>query len=200
MKSVGITGGIGSGKSTVTQIFAFLGIPIYYADVNAKTILRSNKTLKSEIKKLLGEEAYFSNGKVNRAFIANKIFNDANLLNAINGIVHPAVQADSERWVEQHRKENKFPYVIKEAALLVENGSFKALDALIVVTCPEKIRIERVMKRDGITKEKVLDRIKNQLPEEMKIAVADYIITNDGLTPLIPQIVEIHRSLAVKSQ
>lgn len=195
MKSIGITGGIGSGKSMVTTIFASLGIPIYNADIRAKEILASNLTVKRDIKSLLGEDAYFKNGKPNRKYIAKLIFNDKTLLQAINTIVHPAVQVDSERWIEQQKKLKSSPYVIKEAALLVENGSYRALDALIVVICPEAERIRRVMLRDKASEEEVRARIKNQLPDEPKIAVADFVIQNDGVTPLIPQIIEIHRAL-----
>ncbi|MEZ4910066.1 MAG: dephospho-CoA kinase [Saprospiraceae bacterium] len=192
MKSVGITGGIGSGKSMVATIFASLGIPIYNADIRAKEILASNLTVKRDIKALLGDGAYFKNGKPNRKYIAKLIFNDKTLLQAINAIVHPAVQVDSERWIEQQKKSKTSPYVIKEAALLVENGSYRALDALIVVVCPEKERIRRVVHRDKTKEDEVRVRIKNQLPDDDKIAVADFVILNDGITPLIPQIIEIH--------
>jgi dephospho-CoA kinase len=192
-KRIGITGGIGSGKTTVCEIFESLGIPVYYADTEAKKIMVSHHVVKKKIIEILGAEAYHNNGKPNRPYIASKIFADKQLLNSVNGVVHPAVQADSDRWFEK-AIENA-PYAIKEAALLVENGSYRHMDALIVVTCPEDIRIDRVMKRDHLPREKVVKKLQNQLPESDKIAVADYIIVNDGEHALIPQIIEIHHKL-----
>ena len=141
----------------------------------------------------MGTDSYFKNGKPNKTYIASKIFSDKSLLDSMNKIVHPAVQTDVERWVETIKASSNATYVLKEAALLVENKSYKHLDALIVVTCPENIRIKRVMERDQVTEDAVLARIKNQLPEEEKVRVADYIINNDGSMPLIPQVWEIHR-------
>lgn len=195
MKKVGITGGIGSGKTTVCKIFESLDIPVYYADLQAKKIMASSLTVKQQLKSLLGAEAYHKNGKPNRKYIASKIFADKALLAGINSIVHPAVQSDAERWMEQFKASGHTSYIIKEAALLVENGSYKALDALIVVTCPEEIRIKRVMDRDHLSHNEVLNKIKNQYSESEKIKVADYIIINDGTKPLIPQIWQIHKKL-----
>ena len=194
MKIVGITGGIGSGKTTVCQIFENLGVPVYNADIQAKKILNSNQSLKKKIKSLLGEGAYFENGKLNRNYVASQIFVDKDLLSKINTLVHPIVQEDAKRWSEQFQKEG-IQYVLNEAALLVENGSYRSLDSLIVVTCPEEIRIQRVIKREKATREEVLKKIKNQLPEQEKIKVADFIIQNDGQLPIIPQIWKIHQIL-----
>ena len=194
MKIVGITGGIGSGKTTVCQIFENLGVPVYNADIQAKKILNSNQSLKKKIKSLLGEGAYFENGKLNRNYVASQIFVDKDLLSKINTLVHPIVQEDAKRWSEQFQKEG-IQYVLKEAALLVENGSYRSLDSLIVVTCPEEIRIQRVIKREKATREEVLKKIKNQLPEQGKIKVEDFIIQNDGQLPIIPQIWKIHQIL-----
>ncbi len=193
LKIIGITGGIGSGKTTVCNIFETLDVPIYYADQEAKRIISINPAVKKQIKLLLGTDSYFKNGKPNKTYIASKIFSDKSLLDSMNKIVHPAVQTDVERWVETIKASSNATYVLKEAALLVENKSYKHLDALIVVTCPENIRIKRVMERDQVTEDAVLARIKNQLPEEEKVRVADYIINNDGSMPLIPQVWEIHR-------
>jgi dephospho-CoA kinase len=195
MLTIGITGGIGSGKTTVAKLFEALGIPVYNADIEAKKIMAANLKVKTQIKNLLGDEAYHRNGKPNRPFISSKIFSDKNLLAAINNIVHPAVYEDTEQWANLHRKEGNVPYVLKEAALLVENGSYTSLDKLIVVTCPESERILRVMKRDKLSKEEVMKKIQNQLPESEKVKVADYVIINDGLHPLIPQVWELHQSL-----
>ena len=196
MKKVGITGGIGSGKTTICQIFESLDIPIYYADIQAKRIMSSHASVKQQIKAVLGEEAYHANGKLNRKFIASKIFSDKSLLLAINQIVHPAVQTDADRWTQQIRTDFNPPYIIREAALLVENGSYKSLDAIIVVTCPENIRIKRVMKRDRLSSEEVTKKIKSQMAESEKVKVADFVIVNDGIKPIIPQVWEIHKKIS----
>jgi len=196
LKKIGITGGIGSGKTTVCKIFETLGIPIYYADLEAKQIISLNPAVKKQVKELLGNDSYYKNGKPNKTFIASQIFEDESLLESMNKIVHPAVQTDVERWYENIKAKGNALYVLKEAALLVENKSYKHLNALIVVTCPENIRIKRVMDRDQVTEEAVRARIKNQLPEEEKIRVSDFVINNDGSMPLIPQVWEIHRKLA----
>ncbi len=198
MKRVGITGGIGSGKTTVCKIFETLDIPVYYADVEAKKIMASSLSVKLQLKTLLGEAAYHKNGKPDRKYIASRIFSDKELLSKVNQIIHPAVQDDAERWIEQNRLKGKLPYVLKEAALLVENGSYKSLDVLIVVTCPEDIRIKRVMKRDHMTYAEVLKKVENQHPESEKIKVADFLIVNDGVRLLIPQVWEIHKKLNFK--
>ncbi len=195
MLKIGITGGIGSGKTTVAKLFAVLGVPVYNADTEAKKIMVSNLKVKTLIKNLLGDASYHRNGKPNRAYISSKIFNDKELLTAINNIVHPAVHTDTEQWADHYRKEGKTPYVLREAALLVENGSYKSLDKLIVVTCPEPERIIRVMKRDKLNKEEVTQKIQNQLPESEKVKVADFVIINDGQHPLIPQVWKLHQIL-----
>lgn len=195
MKIIGLTGGIGSGKTTVCKIFESLGIPIYYADTEAKKIMTSNPQVKSRVKVLLGHEAYHKNGKPDRKYIAEKIFGDKSLLAQISAIVHPAVRTSAERWAKSFASDSNVPYVLQEAALLVENGSYKALTSLIVVTCPEEIRIKRVMLRDDLTYDEVMKKIKSQLPEEEKVRVADFIIKNDGKSLLIPQVMDIHRKL-----
>jgi len=191
MKTIGISGGIGSGKTTCCKKFEDLGIPVYYADSRAKQLMISDVKLKRQIKKLLGQESYHSNGRPNRPYIASKIFTDKALLKKMNGLVHPAVGADVITWVQQQSA----VYVLYEAALLVENGSYKNFDKLIVVTCPLEERIRRVMKRDKISKEHVVARMKNQLPEKKKIAVADFIIDNSGEIDLNKQIMAIHKKL-----
>lgn len=193
MKTIGITGGIGSGKTTCCRIFETLGIPVYYADVRAKKLMTSDKLLKSQIKDLLGKESYYRNGRLNRGFIASQIFNNKSLLKQMNALVHPAVGRDVIDWATKQSSE----YVMYEAALLVENGSYKNFTKLIVVSCPEEERIRRVTARDGTTVKEVKARMRNQLAEEKKIAVADYVIVNDGNEMLIPQIVEIHEELLI---
>jgi len=199
MKKIGITGGIGSGKTTICRIFESLDIPVYYADTEAKKIMTSNLSVKKRLKALLGEEAFFKNGKPDRVYIASKIFNNNELLSKINEIVHPAVQLDADRWFELMKMDNRARYCLKEAALLVETGSYKSLHALIVVTCPEDIRIQRVMKRDSIKYEDVLKKIRTQMSEEDKIKLADFVIVNDGKSSLIPQVWAIHQKLVNKS-
>lgn len=191
MKTIGITGGIGSGKTTCCRIFETLGIPVYFADVRAKKLMTSDKLLKSQIKELLGKESYYRNGRLNRGYIANQIFNNKSLLKQMNALVHPAVGRDVIGWATKQKSD----YVMYEAALLVENGSYKNFTKLIVVSCPEQERIRRVTTRDGSTVEEVKARMRNQLAEEKKVAVADYVIVNDGNEMLIPQIMEIHEEI-----
>lgn len=191
MLTVGITGGIGSGKTTVCKIFEKLGVPVYYADDRAKWLLNNHKDIIQQVKNLLGEESYLNN-EINRPYIAQKVFNDKNLLQQYNEIVHPAVAFDTLEWMQQHLYKK---YILKEAALLVETGIYQTLDKLIVVTAPKEIRIERVIKRDGLSREAVEARINNQMPEEDKIKYADFIIINDGNHDLEQQVNKIHTAL-----
>ena len=190
MKNIGITGGIGSGKTTVCKIFESLGIPVYYADTRAKALVTENKKLVSEIKKLLGDAAYLPDGTYNRKYVADIVFNDTTKLQQLNALIHPAVAIDGIEW---HKVQHKVPYSLKEAALMVESGSYKSLDLLISVWAPRQVRIERVMQRDGVTKQEVEARMAKQLPEFEKIKVADFVIINDGNSSLIEQVVRLHR-------
>lgn len=189
---IGITGGIGSGKTTVCRIFETLGIPVYYADERAKWLMINNPTVKNEIIQLFGKEAYSGNGELNRQHIADIAFQDPDKLKQLNQIVHPAVLSDGEKW---HRKQVSVPYTLKEAALLFESGSYLQLDKIITVTAPLEIRIQRVIERDKTDREKVFSRIKFQMPEEEKIALSQYIIINDGQHSLIRQVLDIHNKL-----
>jgi len=191
MNIIGITGGIGSGKTTCCQIFECMGVPAYYADDRAKKLMTEHPDVINQVKALLGASAYHDHGELNREYIANKIFNDKALLQNMNDIIHPAVAQDAIAWANDQSSQ----YVIYEAALLVENGSYKNMTKLIVVSCPEEIRIKRVMSRDHSTKAAVLSRMKNQLPESAKIKVADYTIDNSGEKSIIPQIFAIHNQL-----
>jgi dephospho-CoA kinase len=188
MIKVGVTGGIGSGKSFVCKLFESKGIPVYYADDRAKKLMLSNKKLKSDIKELLGQESYFRNGRINRKYISSLVFNDKSLLKRLNAIIHPAVLQDSEEWFSQQ----KTIFAIKEAALLIESLSYKTLDKIIVVTAPEKLRIERVVKRDKTSIEKVKERMKNQLKDTDTLKYADYIILNDGNNDLLAEVNRIY--------
>ena len=189
---IGITGGIGSGKTTVCRIFESIGIPVYYADIRARYLMNHNRKLKAQIKKILGHKAYHRNGRLNRRYVADKIFNDKKLLKAINEVVHPAVHLDAADW---YQSQVNVPYALYEAALLVENGSYKSFNKLIVVAAPEELRIKRVVKRDKTNLKQVGARIRNQLPEKDKIAVADYIINNDETQSVIKLVIELHRKL-----
>jgi len=194
MLKVGITGGIGSGKTTVCKIFETLGIPIYYADDRAKWLMVNSPALQTGITNLFGKESYNEAGQLNRAYIGGIAFKHPKKLQKLNALVHPAVFVDGENW-QQEQMILQAPYTLKEAALLYESGSHKFLDKMIVVTAPEALRIERVMKRDGLDKTAVQDRIARQMPEEEKVAQADYIINNDGQQLLIPQVLDIHQQL-----
>jgi len=196
MLKVGITGGIGSGKSTVCKVFEVLGIPIYYADDRAKYLMQHDNVLIAKLKEAFGQEIY-SGDKLNRALFAGKVFNNKYALEKLNQLVHPVVFKDAENWHKQH---SQYPYTLKEAALLIETGSYKQLDKLIVVDAPETERIKRVMQRDGSTKEEVLARMKNQLSDTERMTVADYVIHNYAPHNLIEQVMPIHRELMALSQ
>jgi dephospho-CoA kinase len=194
MLKVGITGGIGSGKTTACRMFEALGIPVYYADERGKYLLEHDEALINEIKKTFGEEVY-ADGVLNRKLVAAKVFNDKTKLEQLNALVHPAVFLDLQSWL-QDKEEQDYPYVLNEAALLVETGSYKALDKLIVVTAPLNVRINRIKTRDTIGEEEIISRVKNQLPEEEKVKLADYVLTNDmDLEHLNKQVIEIHEQL-----
>ncbi|MBK9794516.1 MAG: dephospho-CoA kinase [Sphingobacteriales bacterium] len=196
MLKVGITGGIGSGKTTVCQIFATLGIPIYYADVRAKELMVSDADLIQQIKKLFGENAYL-NGELNRKYIAEKAFHDKNLLQQLNTIVHPAVFQDTLNWFQTHHDK---AYTLYEAAIMFESGSYKLMDKMITVFAPLEDRISRTMKRDHISREEVLERVDKQMLEEEKMKRADFVIYNDHSQPLIQQVLTIHEHIMVISK
>jgi len=194
MKRIGLTGGIGSGKSTVASIFATLGIPCYDSDQRAKALMLENENIRNFLLKQFGPEV-IQNQQLQTALISKKVFENPSLLEQLNAVVHPEVGNDFETWCQQQTA----PYVLKEAALLFESGSWKGLDALIVVSAPEELRIQRVMQRNGFTRENVLARMKNQWPEAEKTKRADYIITNDEQHSLIQQVMEIHHTLLKKA-
>ncbi len=193
MIKVGITGGIGSGKTTVCKIFELLGIPVYYADERAKELIATDKSIIKQVKQLFGDDVYDAAGKLDKKRVASVIFNFPEILNQYNQIVHPAVFRDVEKWMQRHSDRD---YVIKEAALLFETGSNKQLDNIICVTAPLELRIQRVIDRDQTTAEAVKERIANQWSEEEKINASDFIIYNDGSTPLIRQVLQIHEKLS----
>ena len=191
MKIVGLTGGIGSGKTTVAKLFSKLGAPIYIADVEAKKLTESSKIIRRKLIALLGEDTYVGI-KLNRKFVADKIFNDKALLEAVNGIIHPKVASHFRKWVA---KQNT-PYVIKEAAILFENGSYKDCDLVILVTAPKKIRIARVMARDNTSETEIEQRMNNQWTDEEKRKLADIVIENIDLLATQKEVETIHHSLS----
>ena len=196
MIKAGITGGIGSGKTTVCKIFEVMGVPVYYADDRAKELITTDTTLIKKIKKLLGDDAYDAQNNINKKRIAAVVFNFPEVLEKYNAIVHPAVYDDVEKWMRRHQQ---FDYILEEAALLFETGSYKKLDTIICVTAPLEVRIDRIKKRDGLSEEEILARINNQMPEEEKITLSNYVIYNDGATPLIRQVLRIHEKLTEKA-
>ena len=191
MKVVGITGGIGSGKTTVASMFAELGIPVYNSDVEAKALMNRSKIIRKKLIKLFGEAAYMDN-ELNRPYIANIIFNDANYLEKMNAIVHPKVGKHFERWL---LKNINSPYVIKESALLFETGVYKKCKYVILVTAPIKERIKRVIKRDQTTERKIQAIIDNQSKDSENLSKADFIINNYSIQSTQNQILEIHKKL-----
>jgi dephospho-CoA kinase len=190
MLKVGLTGGIGSGKTTVAQIFEVLSIPVYYADSAARDLMNHDPELKKKIIASFGSDAY-QNGELNRSYLGSVVFPDTEKLNLLNSIVHPVTIRDSANWM----KNQKSPYAIKEAALIFEAGLEKHLDYIIGVTAPESLRIKRVVERDHVPMEKVLDRMRHQMNEKEKISRCDFVIQNDGLTALLPQVLAIHEFL-----
>ncbi|MFV0505317.1 MAG: dephospho-CoA kinase [Bacteroidales bacterium] len=172
MMKVGLTGGIGSGKTTVAKMFIELGIPVYFADSEAKELMVNNATLVTEIKKLLGEKSYSDATTIDRVYVANQIFNNASKREMLNALIRPVIHEDFEKW----SKKQNAPYVIQEAAILFETGSYKKFNKNILVVAPEQIRIERVVKRDAVSADKVNERIASQWEDRFKIKLADYII------------------------
>ena len=192
---VGLTGGIGSGKTTVAKMFHELNVPIYIADLEAKSLMNRSKVIKRKLIALFGENAY-RDGKLNRPFLAEKIFNDKGLLTQMNAIVHPKVGSHFKRWL----KKQKAPYVIKEAAILFENGSYKECDAMITVTSPLEKRIDRVVKRDNSTKKKVQAIVDNQWTDEQRIELSDFVIRNIDLSDTKEQVLQVHEKLLLLAQ
>jgi len=193
MIKVGITGGIGAGKSFVSKIFASMGIPIYNADFRAKWILQNNPILIEEIKQVFGANIYTAENKLNRLALAKIVFNDKKLLAKLNSMVHPAVAKDSDDWFVNLSRSKA--YALKEAALLYETGTHEKLDKVIVVSAPREVRINRVVHRDSASRADVLARMDKQLPESDKVKLADYVIVNDGKQTIIPQIWKVHQQV-----
>lgn len=190
MLKIGITGGIGSGKTTVCKVFETMGIPVFYADTVARQIMLTDALLIAGVKSTFGAESYTSEGVLNNKYIADIVFNHAAELAKLNALIHPAVFRAFDNWVKQVPA--KSPYVLKEAALLFESGSYKMCDQNILVLTPAEIRLQRVMERDGLSAEQVKARMDKQLPDEEKIKLADHFIHNNETASLIIQVTRLH--------
>ena len=189
MLRIGVTGGIGTGKTIVCKLFELLKAPVFYADSAAKAAMQADPVLIAGLKTTFGEETYTGDGNLNRSYLASIVFNSEEKLRQLNALVHPAVFKTFDLWVE---RQNAL-YVLKEAALLFESGSYKDCDYTVLVSSPPELRIQRVMSRDKITREQVLARINKQMPEVEKAKMADFIIANNEAQLLIPQVLVLHK-------
>lgn len=187
MLQIGITGGIGSGKTVVCKIFEVLGYPVFYADDEAKRVMKDDADLVKNIKIAFGEGSYLDNGEVNRKFLADIVFHDQTKLAILNKLVHPATIRAYEEWV----KKQQSLLVFKEAALLFESGTYKLSDINVLVTAPFDLRVKRVMKRDKVSEDLVISRASKQMDDDEKEKLADFIIINDDQTALIPQVLKL---------
>ncbi|WP_294347090.1 dephospho-CoA kinase [Sphingobacterium sp.] len=185
---IGITGGIGSGKTFICKLFKAMAVPVYNADEEAKKLMNTDIRIKERLIAEFGAETY-PDGKLDRAFLAQRIFSDSAKLELVNGIIHPIVIQEAKEWAAQQKSR----YTLKEAALLFESGSYKDLDYTILVTAPLSVRVQRVIKRDKVTEGQVMERINKQLADEEKLKLADFVIVNDGTTPLLPQVWNLHQ-------
>jgi dephospho-CoA kinase len=188
---IGLTGGIGSGKSTVAEIFKHLGVPIFIADLESKHILETDRALQAKLAEILGWEL-LKNGQVDKLYMAQKIFTDQSLLQAVNALLHPLVGKAFDRWALLNEQS---AYVIREAAILFESNSYQDCEKIIVVTAPRALRIKRVMVRSNLTAEAVEARMAKQWPQEKKDSMADYLVDNSGKKSLIKQVLTIHENI-----
>ncbi|MCA1752165.1 MAG: dephospho-CoA kinase [Flavobacteriales bacterium] len=188
---IGLTGGIGSGKSIIARFWEVLGVPVYYADARAKMILADDSDVVSAVVSLFGKKAY-SDGAPDRAYIASRVFEDDDLRKALNEIIHPAVGRDFEAWVEAR---SHLPCLVKEAAIIVETDTCHLYDVIVLVTAPEEVRIERVMARNDISRKEVEQRMAAQLSDREKNEYADFVIDNDGKKALIPAVLSLYNTL-----
>lgn len=191
MLKVGLTGGIGSGKTIVATIFETIGIPVYHADREAKKLLL-NENVKRELLDLFGEKIFDSKKQVDRKLLGEFVFNDASGLEKLNKLIHPLVKAHFDECLKHN---SNFPYVIHEAAILFESGFNRYFDKVIAVDAPLELCISRVISRDGVTRQQVVARMQNQWEPSKKASMADFVITNDEQALVIPQVMEIHGML-----
>ncbi|MBL7980278.1 MAG: dephospho-CoA kinase [Flavobacteriales bacterium] len=190
MLKVGLTGGIGSGKSTVGRILRLLGVPLFAADEAGRQLLANDPEVHQALRARFGD-AVFANGTPDRKAIANIVFNEPKALADLNAIIHPAVRKAFRSWAG----EQQAPYVVMEAAILAETGGHSAFDRIVVVSAPEGVRVQRVMRRDGAGEQEVLARMRNQATEEQRLAIADHVIINDDTRLVIPQVIALHNTL-----
>ncbi len=196
MLKIGLTGGIGSGKSTVAAIFEKLGIPVYYADLEARRLMNEDAGLRLSIISLFGREAY-NGGVLNRKYISSVVFDNKQKLASLNALVHPVTIRNSEEWIGAQSS----PYIVREAALIFESGVNKSLDHVIGVSAPEELRVRRVMARDVTNPEAVRSRIRNQMDEAEKMRLCDFVIVNDETRLVLPQVLVLHEKfIAISSQ
>ena len=196
MFKVGLTGGIGSGKSTVAKVFEVLGIPVYYADDAAKRLMNEDEELKEKVKKEFGESIY-KEEKLGKKKLADIVFTSPEKLNLLNALVHPATLKDAEIWMQKHAESGgeTTPYCLKEAALIFESGAHEHLDYVIGVSTPAAQRIQRTMQREHVTREEVIARMDKQMDDAIKMKLCDFIIKNDELEMILPQVLELHNKL-----
>jgi dephospho-CoA kinase len=195
MLKIGLTGGIGSGKTTVAQIFEVLAIPVYYADEAARELMNRDPELKNQIISAFGNEV-FKEGKLDRTYLGNLVFGDTQKLALLNALVHPVTIRDADSWMRRQTS----PYAIKEAALIFEGGLEKYFDYIIGVKAPVNLRLERVIKRDQTSSENVLQRMDQQMNEEEKMSRCDFVIDNDGDQAILPQVLALHETLLAKAE
>jgi dephospho-CoA kinase len=195
MLKIGVTGGIGAGKSVVCKVFSLLGIPVYDADSMAKTVMDTNKTLQKMLQSVFGTDI-ISDGIPDRKALARIVFDDQEALDKLNAIVHPEVHRNFLSWLEKHRHH---PYIIKEAAIMFESGAHAMLDFVILITAPEELRMRRIMSRDGGTEESIRKRMERQWPDEKKIPLAEMVIRNDNTRMLVPAILKLHSDFSCGS-
>lgn len=191
MIKLGLTGGIGSGKTTVAKIFENLGVPVYYSDYWAKELTNSNNKIVLKLKKEFGNEIYSKNKTLNKTLLSKIIFNDKSKLKIANNIIHPIVRNHFDEWVKAQENSDK-KYIIKEAAILFESGAYKQVTKTIIVSTELNLRIKRIQKRDNITESEILKKVASQMPEEEKIELSDYIIYNNENDMLLPQVLKFH--------
>ncbi len=189
MLKIGITGGIGSGKTTICKFFELLGVPVYYADDVSKELLHSDPEIKEKMLSVFGNEILDDHQQISRKKIAERVFNNEKELKQLNAIIHPAVALHFEEWLLQYAT---YPYIIKEAAILFESGAYRQLDKIISIVAPVEQRIRRVVKRDGTSDEEVKKRMLAQLSDEERIARSQFIIENNGMQLVIPQVLKLH--------
>lgn len=191
MLRIGLTGGIGSGKSVVARVFGVLGIPVYNADARARELMERDPAVRTALEGRFGPEVFLPDGRLHRTALAARIFNNVDALQAVNAIVHPAVRRDFDAWAARQQA----PYALMEAALMAENEGWRRFDRVVAVACPEEERVRRVMLRDGVSEEQVRARMRNQATEEQRLAIADHVVRNDGHELVIPQVLAIDAEL-----